>query len=71
MLTDGNSKFTVCEARVLAPEVPSKIVSNGTDGTDGKTCLQMVTASLPSVKKGLSTGGTLQNIVERYRWYGW
>ncbi len=52
MLTDGNSKVTIGEARVLAPEVPSKIVSNGTDGTDGKTCLQMVTASLPSVKQG-------------------
>ena len=36
MITDGESKFTNREPRVMAVGVPLKIMSNGTSGTTGK-----------------------------------
>ena len=36
MITDRESKFTICEPRVMAVGVPLKIMANGTSGTTGK-----------------------------------
>ena len=52
MVTDGESKFTNREPRVMAVGVPLKMMSNGTSGTTGKIWLRIVKVSLPTVNQG-------------------
>jgi hypothetical protein len=48
MVTDHESKFTICEPRAMAVGVHFKILSNGTTGTVGKIRLPIVKLRLPS-----------------------